>query len=422
MTIIELAPGEHSVTLESDLGSVTQKVMIEAGVSASLVVPMGAPPGAVASGWLSVTAPLVVDLQENGRLLGNSGIEKIMLPAGKHEIELVNEHLGYRETRTVQVSPGRTAAIERHVAEGHRVLERHSLGQRVHRRREHRRHPDWEPSAHGRTARSGVSKCRAWRAAAGHNGDDALAGAAQRRSDKKMRTPFIVACILLLSTLGVHAQETVAAARDLYTSANYEDALAVLSRLDTPSSQPSDRMAINQYRAFCLLALGRMPEAERAIEAVLTVDLLYRPSDAAMSPRLRSAFAGVRQRILPSIVQQEYARAKTAFDREDFPSAIAQFDRVLQALADPDLGAAAGNLADLRTLATGFRDLSIKAAAPPPAPPAPTPPPAVAVAAAPVIGGSTVVPSREYRCPWLCGRACRHSRATSSRGATASWN
>ncbi|MEO5740108.1 MAG: PEGA domain-containing protein [Vicinamibacterales bacterium] len=111
MTIVELAPGEHTVTLESDMGSVTQKVMIEAGVPASLVVPMGAPPGAVSSGWVSVTAPLVVDLQENGRPLGNSGIEKIMLPAGKHEIELVNEHLGYREMRTVQVSPGRTAAI-----------------------------------------------------------------------------------------------------------------------------------------------------------------------------------------------------------------------------------------------------------------------------------------------------------------------
>lgn len=194
-----------------------------------------------------------------------------------------------------------------------------------------------------------------------------------------MRTSFIVACLLLLTTLGVRAQETVASARDLYAGANYEDALVVLSRLDSPESQPSDRMAINQYRAFCLLALGRMHEAERAIEAVLTVDLLYRPSDAAMSPRLRSAFAGVRQRILPSIVQQEYARAKTAFDRGDFPSSIAQFDRVLQALADPDLGAAAANLADLRTLAAGFRDLSIKAAAPPPPPPAPAPAVAAAV-------------------------------------------
>ena len=202
-----------------------------------------------------------------------------------------------------------------------------------------------------------------------------------------MRTSFFVACILLLTTLGVHGQDTVAAARDLYTAANYEDALVVLSRLDSPSSQPSDRMAINQYRAFCLLALGRMNEAERAIEAVLSVDLLYRPSDAAMSPRLRSAFAGVRQRILPSIVQLEYTRAKTAFDREDFPSAIAQFERVLRALADPDLGAAAAipPLADLRVLAAGFRDLSIKAAAPPPQPPPPPPP--VVVAAAPAIKG-----------------------------------
>ena len=200
-----------------------------------------------------------------------------------------------------------------------------------------------------------------------------------------MRTSFIVVCILLLSTLGLHAQASVDEARDLYTAANYEDALVVLSRLDSANSQPSDRMAVNQYRAFCLLALGRMHEAERAIEAVLTVDLLYRPADAAMSPRLRSAFAGVRQRILPSIVQQEYARAKTAFDRGDFPSAIAQFDRVVQALSDPDLGAAAANppLADLRTLATGFRDLSVKAAAPPPEPPVQAP--AVAVAATPAI-------------------------------------
>ena len=147
----------------------------------------------------------------------------------------------------------------------------------------------------------------------------------------------------------------------------------MLSRLDSPNTQPSDRMAINQYRAFCLLALGRMQEAERAIEAVLTVDLVIVPADAEMSPRLRSAFAGVRQRILPAIVQQEYARAKAAFDRRDFPSAIAQFDRVLQALCRSRFGSGRGMppLADLRTLAAGFRDLSAKAAAPPPAPPAP---------------------------------------------------
>jgi hypothetical protein len=112
MTIIELIPGDHTVTFENALGSISQKVTIEAGVSASLVVPMGMPAGAVASGWLSVKSPLVVDLQENGRLLGNSGIDKIMLPVGRHEIDLVNDQIAFRDTRTVQVSPGRTVAIE----------------------------------------------------------------------------------------------------------------------------------------------------------------------------------------------------------------------------------------------------------------------------------------------------------------------
>ena len=110
-----------------------------------------------------------------------------------------------------------------------------------------------------------------------------------------------------------------------------------------------------------------------------------------MSPRLRAAFAGVRQRILPAIVQQEYARAKAAFDRQDYATAIAQFDRVLRALGSPDLGAVGENppLADLRTLANGFRDLSIKAATPPPPPPQPVLPPAPVAAVPPngIYGG-----------------------------------
>ena len=199
-----------------------------------------------------------------------------------------------------------------------------------------------------------------------------------------MRTIFAVICLALLFTLPVHAQENILAARDLYTGANYEDALAVLGRLDSPGSEPPDRLAINQYRAFCLLALGRTAEAERAIEAVVSADLLFHPAEADASPRLRSAFASVRQRILPAIVQQEYARAKAAFERQDFATAIVEFDRVLQALGDADLGDAAGRppLADLRTLATGFRDLSARAAAPPPAPePAPQAAPELAALA-----------------------------------------
>ena len=111
LTVTELAPGEHTVTLESEAGSVTQKVMIAAGTPASLVVPLGPPSGAALSGWLSVTAPLVVELYEHGQLLGTSGIDRIMLPSGRHEIEVVSEPLGYRETRTLTVTPGRVSSM-----------------------------------------------------------------------------------------------------------------------------------------------------------------------------------------------------------------------------------------------------------------------------------------------------------------------
>lgn len=186
---------------------------------------------------------------------------------------------------------------------------------------------------------------------------------------------LLVVCFALLLTSPVYGQESIDSARELYFSANYEEALGVLSRLDTSGPTP-DRLAINQYKAYCLLALGKMTEAEQAIESVVGADPFFHPADSDVSPRLRSAFAAVRIRILPAIVQQEYAQAKAAFDRDDFAVAHARFERVLRALADPDISLAAGRspLSDLRTLASGFRDLSVRAAAPPP-PAAPEPPP-----------------------------------------------
>jgi hypothetical protein len=110
--VAELSPGEHAVLLESDLGSVKQKVTIEAGTTASLVVPLAAPEGAPVSGWLAVSAPADVQVFENSRLLGTSQSDRLMVSAGRHEIEIVNETLGYRGTRTVQVSPGRVSPIK----------------------------------------------------------------------------------------------------------------------------------------------------------------------------------------------------------------------------------------------------------------------------------------------------------------------
>ena len=77
--------------------------------------------------------------------------------------------------------------------------------------------------------------------------------------------------------------------------------------------------------------------------------------------------------MLPAIVQKHYTEAKGAFDRSDFADAAPAFKQVIDALADPDLAHAAAQapLSDIRVLAAGFHELSMKAIAPPPAPPAP---------------------------------------------------
>jgi serine/threonine protein kinase len=111
LTAEGLSPGQHTVVLENDLGPVTQRVTIEAGTTASLVVPMTAPRNAPVSGWIAVNAPVDVQLYENQRLLGSSQTDRIMVPVGRHDIEVVNEALGYRAAKTVNVAPGQTATI-----------------------------------------------------------------------------------------------------------------------------------------------------------------------------------------------------------------------------------------------------------------------------------------------------------------------
>ncbi len=48
---------------------------------------------------------------EKGYALGASPGNPISLPVGHHEIELVNESIGFRATRAVDVSAGRTVPI-----------------------------------------------------------------------------------------------------------------------------------------------------------------------------------------------------------------------------------------------------------------------------------------------------------------------
>jgi TonB family protein len=104
------------------------------------------------------------------------------------------------------------------------------------------------------------------------------------------------------------------------------------------------------------------------MESLVASNPAFRPDDA-ISPRLQSVFRDVRKRTLPGVIRQRYASAKASFDEKAYQAAADQFDAVLRLLEAPDVVATDPALADLRTVAVGFRDLA-RAAGAPPTPPA----------------------------------------------------
>ena len=177
------------------------------------------------------------------------------------------------------------------------------------------------------------------------------------------------------------AQEGLTRARDLYESAAYEEALAELSRLKTEPAGVST-VEIDRYRALCLMALNRGPEADKVIEALVASDPLYQPAANETAPRVRAAFNSVRQRVLPGVARQLYIEAKALFDRKAYKEAVEALERTVKVIDNVD-GAQKSDLSDLRLLAAGFLELGrASVAAPAPAPaasPAGTSPAAPAI-------------------------------------------
>jgi len=119
VSVPDLAPGEHEVVLQAEGGpAVRQKVLTQAGVTSSVLAPVSTATAGPVSGWLTVKSPVAVEVRENGRLIGTTDADRIMMAAGKHDIELVNDVLGYRATRSIQVPPGKVAPLTLEMPQG----------------------------------------------------------------------------------------------------------------------------------------------------------------------------------------------------------------------------------------------------------------------------------------------------------------
>jgi PEGA domain len=111
VSVPDLAAGTHTVVLQHDIGTLTERVLIEDGRTASLVVSMGGTQKSAAAGWIRLDVPAEVQVFENGRRIGASDLERIMLPVGRHDLEFVNDALGFRVQRAVQVTAGQVSSV-----------------------------------------------------------------------------------------------------------------------------------------------------------------------------------------------------------------------------------------------------------------------------------------------------------------------
>src|SRR4051812_19298401 len=115
-----------------------------------------------------------------------------------------------------------------------------------------------------------------------------LSSLTQRSLYQRALRPAVFACVILCATRVVDTQQpdALAAARELYATAAYDEALASLDRLaDARAVSDRDRAMIDQYRALCLLALNRPEEATAAVESMVRHDPLYAPAQDDISPR-----------------------------------------------------------------------------------------------------------------------------------------
>ena len=111
----------------------------------------------------------------------------------------------------------------------------------------------------------------------------------------KLRWP-LRACGCLILVLSVSssaaAQATEVDFKALYAAAEYDKALEVVASLDSLEAQ--------QYKALCLLALGRTADASTAIESLVNASPTFIPSSEDAPPRFVELVTKVRQKLLPT--------------------------------------------------------------------------------------------------------------------------
>jgi hypothetical protein len=99
-----ISVGRHVVTVTGATGVTAKRtVRVEAGKTAMVEIPLF-------SGFVLVSAPFVIEVSENGKIIGSSD-DQIILSQGSHTLHLANKDLGYVATETVEIQGSETTRV-----------------------------------------------------------------------------------------------------------------------------------------------------------------------------------------------------------------------------------------------------------------------------------------------------------------------
>lgn len=117
VTVGNLRPGDHVVIVTSNGATINRRVTVQAGVTSALIIAMNAS-SQFASGWLALSSPVPVQILVDGAVIGDTDAPRLLVSAGRHEMEFVNASLGFRARRTVQIGAGQTTPLTLEVPRG----------------------------------------------------------------------------------------------------------------------------------------------------------------------------------------------------------------------------------------------------------------------------------------------------------------
>jgi hypothetical protein len=113
VALADIAPGAHRVVVSNGTATLQRTVQMEAGATATVAVSLAA-----ATGWISFAAPFEMHVFDRGELVGTTLAQRLLVPAGRRDIELVSQAFGFRYTANVDVPAGRSTTVQVPVPNG----------------------------------------------------------------------------------------------------------------------------------------------------------------------------------------------------------------------------------------------------------------------------------------------------------------